>query len=305
MKRMVTLGLITCLAVLTLLSCAPMDVKIENSQKEEIKTARIGTWNLEWFGALGRSDDDIRRIATIIRELDLDVVALQEITCECILEKLAAELQYDYFISPQRVPQKLALIWDPRRVEKVEFDEKAYADLYKVAATGIGYESRQPLVFRMQIGNFDFTLMVVHLKAIPESDYSVRFRNIQYDAINEWLSKEMSQPGVDRDIIIAGDFNAFRSGISSDRLRSAGYVEFATLDLPKNEYSNIWYNREGNRILSLIDHIAVTPSLRQEEFAEVLPIYDWDEEVGRKNYEKHISDHLPLVAIFSTEKDLD
>ncbi|MBN2431707.1 MAG: endonuclease/exonuclease/phosphatase family protein [Acidobacteria bacterium] len=304
MKKILILlgiGLILVL-VIAIISRGPVPVPPPNDQPDEL---RLATWNLEWFGALGRSPDDIREIAAIIRELKLDIVALQEITCPCTLENLAEELDFQWYISPQRIPQKLALIWAPGKVKNVFFDENAYRSLEKVAFTGLSSESRQPLVFRLQSGAFDFSLIVVHLKAIPEAERSVEIRNVQYDAINRWLADELARPGAEEDIMIAGDFNAFRSGISSERLLAAGYVEFATDTLGDDEYSNIWYDRDGDRNLSFIDHIALTPSLRQEEFREILPIRDWDKNYPADAFERRISDHLPLVAIFDTTRDLD
>ena len=269
-------------------------------------TARIGTWNLEWFGALGRGEDDTRQIAAIVRELEIDVLALQEITCPGAVERLAAELPgYRYFISPQRVPQKLALLWNSERVGGVRFDRGAYDALRRVADTGLDRESRQPLVFRMEIGEFDFTLVVVHLKSIPEAERSVEIRNVQFGALNAWLRAELEAEGGERDIVIAGDFNAYTHGISSERLLAAGLVEFATADLPAGEYSNIWYGRGGVRNLSLIDQIAVTPELRAGEFVRVEPIRDWDAEIGPRRYERGVSDHLPVVAVFRTDGDID
>lgn len=266
---------------------------------------RIGTWNLEWFGALGRTPEDITRIADIIREQDIDILALEEITCECTLQALAEELGYEYYLSSQRVPQKLALLWRSEAVDEINFDTDAYNALRRVADTGLDRESRQPLVFRVVAGNFDFTLVVVHLKAIPELERSVEIRNVQYDTINAWLAAELSSANAERDIIIAGDFNSYLTGISSARLLQGGHVVFATKDLPESEYSNIWHDRDGNRNLSLIDHIAITPTLKNEEFITVEPIPDLDAELGGDDYENHISDHLPVVAVFSTDRDRD
>jgi len=302
MKRMLILLGVALILVLVIVIMSMRPAPAPDDPPGEL---RLATWNLEWFGALGRSPDDIGEIAGIIHELKLDIVALQEITCPCTLERLAGELDFRWYISPQRIPQKLALMWAPDRVTDVFFDEKAYQALERVAFTGLSSESRQPLVFRLQSGAFDFTLLVVHLKSIPEAERSVEIRNVQYDAINQWLAGELARPGAERDIVIAGDFNSFRTGVSSQRLLAAGYVEFATDTLGADEYSNIWYNRDGHRNLSFIDHIALTPSLRQEEFREVLPIRDWDKTYPQDAYERRISDHLPLVAVFDTTRDLD
>lgn len=266
---------------------------------------RIGTWNLEWFGALSRTPEDIAKIADIIREQEIDILALEEITCECTLQALAEELGYEYFISTQRVPQKLALLWRSDAVDELTFDNDAYNAMRGVADTGLDRESRQPLVFRVVAGKFDFTLAVVHLKSIPELERSVNIRNVQYDAINAWLSAELNADDPERDIIIAGDFNSYNTGISSERLLQGGHVVFATAEMPDNEYSNIWYDREGNRNLSFIDHVAITPALKGGEFLMVEPIKDLDAEFGGDEYENHISDHLPLVAVFRTDRDLD
>lgn len=300
--------LIAVAAVLFFLIAAPGAACSTPAPADEPQAAplvRVGAWNLEWFGALGRSAEDICRIAGIIRELDVDLLALEEITCPCTLDELARELGWRSFISPQRVPQKLALIWNPETVQSVVFDEESYTALRRAADTGLDRESRQPIVFDVTAGAFDFTFVVVHLKSIPEVERSVEIRNVQYDAINAWLRQRVAQPGSEKDVIIAGDFNAYTTGVSSARFLEAGLMEFATAALPRSEYSNIWYNREGQRMQSFIDHIAISTNLRAEEFVEMLPIRDWDEELGRDYYENHISDHLPIVAVFRTDRDID
>jgi endonuclease/exonuclease/phosphatase family metal-dependent hydrolase len=309
MKRSLIILSLAISALWVFVSCTPPEESAAipaQPSGERPKTVRIATWNLEWFGALDRGKEDIARIAGIIKELDIDILALEEITCPCTLEQLAADLPgYDFFLSPQRIPQKLALLWRKDRVDRAEFDQAAYDALRRVADTGLDYEMRQPLVFRMKVGEFDFTLMVVHLKSGPEAERSLEIRNIQYDTINEWLRGELEAPEAERDIIIAGDFNSYNSGVSSERLLAAGYVIFATSALPEGDYSEIWYDRNGNRNLSLIDHIALSATLRDGEFESIEPIRDWDVEIGPEEYERGCSDHLPLVTVFKTNADLD
>lgn len=298
MKKTFTVAIIAALLVLTGLSC-------ENVSSDDGPTLRIGTWNLEWFGALGRTPEDIVKIAGIIKDQHIDLLALQEITCECTLQALAEELGYNYYLSSQRIPQKLALLWNPKEVEEVEFDNDAYNALVKVADHGIGRPSRQPLVFNIKSGAFDFRMVVVHLKSIPEDKYSLEIRNIQYDTINSWLEDSLKGADAEKDIIIAGDFNSYNQGVSSERLRRARLVEFTANEYTEREYSNIWYGKGARRNLSLIDHIVVTPSLRKEEYQKLIPIKDLDVEMGTKYYENNISDHLPVVAEFRNDKDLD
>ena len=298
MKKFIVISVLTISIIALSISC-------DKASSDDGPVLRLATWNLEWFGALGRTPEDISRIAGIIKDQNLHLIALQEITCECTLKSLAEELNYEYFISTQRVPQKLALLWNPKEVQEVEFDNDAYNALVKVAEHGLGRPSRQPLVFNIKSGEFDFRLVVVHLKSVPEADYSVEVRNIQYDSINAWLKQALEGDAAEKDIIIAGDFNSFNHGISSERLRQAGLVEFTSTEYQEQEYSNIWYNRDARRSKSLIDHIAITPSLRQEEYSEILPIKDLDVELGEKYYENSISDHLPVIAVFKNDKDID
>jgi endonuclease/exonuclease/phosphatase family metal-dependent hydrolase len=273
------------------------------------KTIRLATWNLEWFGAFGRSLEDIKVIASIVEEEKIDILNLQEITCECTLKTLAEELEFDYFLSPQRVPQKLALIWNPKRIKTVRFEQEAFKALERVAKHGMGYDSRQPLVFSVKAGEFDFTLINVHLKSGPENERSVEIRNIQYDTINGWLQGELGREGSEKDIIVAGDFNSYTYGVSSERLVNAGHVWFATNNLPGGDYSSIYYTdydqEEPTRRTSLIDHIAITEALRNGEFKLIRAITDWDVKLGEEEYEMRVSDHLPVVAAFHTDADLD
>jgi exonuclease III len=309
MKNIVLYVVLVVLLLVPAAGCSNGAAEESASGNDGPELLRIGTWNLEWFGAYGRSDEDLELIADIIDKEMIDVLNLQEITCECTLEKLAEILEFEYFISPQRVPQKLALLYNPNKVESVTFEKEDFEALERVAKHGMGYDSRQPLVFTIKSNKFDFKLVNVHLKSNPENSNSVEIRNIQYDTLNQWLEEQLDNKDGEKDIIIAGDFNSYNYGISSERLVNAGHVSFITDSLPSNEYSNIWYryydDGEVSRNKSLIDHFAITDALKKGEYSHIKHIKDWDKKMDEGEYEERVSDHLPLIAVFKATQDRD
>ncbi|NJK32828.1 MAG: hypothetical protein HC927_10700 [Deltaproteobacteria bacterium] len=141
-----------------------------------------------------------------------------------------------------------------------------------------------------RFGDYDFTLFVVHLKAGREEND--RFlRDAQSLLMAQWL--EDRPASADEDVIFLGDFNDDYDADSLEPI--AREIDFLTDEL------GFAASYIGGDFFSWIDHIAVTTgSGAQDEFCSIA-VFDLDAiDMDENLYEAWVSDHLPVVAEFTT-----
>lgn len=175
------------------------------------------------------------------------------------------------------------------------------------------YAMHTPRAAHMKVGDFDFTLLTIHLTfGSGNTGESAR----ELTNILDWVARYLAQPGADPDVIITGDFNMpTKKGRtkpgwsvedvlarhptfgSADPSGSAvGPREFmALVDAPTSR------NREGAPVNNY-DHFLMTGDAYNEEYAKssagVVP-----NEFMRAIEERHgvlVADHLPISAGFYT-----
>ena len=270
--------------------------------------ARIGTYNIEWLerpgmrGGYERSEEDFYELARIIAsDYGFDLVGIAEVVDQESLNRLLTYLPgYDaVFIASGRESQHLALIYRTGRVEII--------NAYEEDAIRIGNPFLRPgLVVEARIGNFDFKLMMVHLKALFDSSSKAK-RLQQAQEINSWLDQQFADPSGERDFIVLGDMNDFLGSPPLEEIRLEGRAErmhFLTEELEPGDYSTPEYE-------STVDHIAVSadytyspPGGPEREYisgsVDILPLVDI-----YPNYILRLSDHQPVVAAFRVAVDDD
>ncbi|MBI3297680.1 MAG: endonuclease/exonuclease/phosphatase family protein [Elusimicrobia bacterium] len=164
-----------------------------------------------------------------------------------------------------------------------------------------------PRAAHMRVGNFDFTLLSIHLTfGGGDSRESAR----ELTNILDWVARYLAQPGADPDVIITGDLNIptnkgrSKPGPSVEDVvaahpafgRQGGSRRFVALvDAPTSR------NREGQPVNNY-DHVLMTGDAYDEEYAKssagVVP-----HDFMRAIEERHgtmVSDHLPVSAGFYT-----
>ena len=131
--------------------------------------------------------------ADSIKNQEIDLLALQEITCECTLETLAERLNYQYYISQQRTPQKLAILYNPDKIDSVKFNEPAYNALERVAKHGLGRDSRQPIVFDVKARKFDFQFMVSYKSVVVTKSVLMKYQKSSIENGGVWRLRSLFQ----------------------------------------------------------------------------------------------------------------
>ena len=163
---------------------------------------RVATWNLRQFSA-NRDALDYAGMAERIRDWRFDVLALQEVKGDgAAVAKLVAALNAGSLLGgPWRGEigpevgngERFAFVYNGEAVRFLGLADLPSQDLLRI--------DRTPLAGRFRSGNFDFTLVDVHLFA---SD-AARRRGEAAQVALSLLAKQL--PAGERDVIVAGDFN--------------------------------------------------------------------------------------------------
>jgi len=267
-------------------------------------SVQIGTFNLEFFTDFDRTTGTwceehnprtpqlVEELARFIDSLDIEVLALQEVENAQALELLLSFMppgKYAYIVSPQTQPetcQRVAVLYQKDEVA-VEFAGEIPLSLGQ-------YGLRNGLLVYGKVlpDGFDFTLVVVHLKAYFDPR-SVSIREKQLLLLGEWIQSYLKDPKNDQDLILAGDFNErFLTNTRAwSLLDPDGLLYVVTKDAP-DKRCRTWTDP--------IDHIVIS---QVQEYAGVAVFYDFFRDPALPNRYLY-SDHCVLWADFYIE-DLD
>lgn len=230
---------------------------------------RIATYNIH----KGRGMDGrvrIGRILRVLREIDADIIALQEVVNHHgdAPEKhqaryLAEQLGYFYMVGETRTHRKG--VWGNATLSRWKAETSCHVDL-SVA----GREPRGALRTDFRAGAGILHIFNAHLGT------SVRERRAQARLIDEWLLKAIDISG---QRIVMGDFNDWNHGLVTKTLSE----EFHLTDLLEHLPRTRAY--PGLLPLLHLDHIYIDHDLRIEKAR-----------LHRNRLSLIASDHLPLVA---------
>jgi len=261
----------------------------------EDNTFEIATWNIENFPLKDKYTIDA--LKKIIEQIDVDFIAVQEITSINDFNDLISELSgwsggYSNDAYSSGSYQKTGYLYKTSMISVSSVHNIFENDYYAFP--------RPPLMLYASVKDksgtpFDFNLIVLHLKAMSGDDNEAR-RRAASDSIKNFIDLEIAT-GADPDFIVLGDWNDHLSddighNIFKVFLDDSLNYEFLTNSL-KNQYSYIstYYPT------SLIDHILITKNVKIEYGGGLTKVLYLDEEYDE--YTKFISDHRPIVVKFS------
>jgi len=268
---------------------------------------RVGTWNIENLGKrrTPRSDEDMAAMAAFIKELGVDVLALQEINGTAPLHRLMKALGEDYqFVLGTTGTFKtgqigVGFLWNTKRVKLLQAEE--LLDLPSKTPGGDWIFHRKPVVgtFKTVATGFDFRAVVVHLKAgrlnTGENwQRNVNKRNAEVEELGKRLEALLAKSGEDQDLLILGDFNHDPSYPSAKAL--AKRFEYLK---PAEKHRSITYFDEQ------IDHLVISKGLKEEVVPGSLKIWFKRHDADPKAYKARYSDHIPVTVDLDASTDRD
>ena len=258
--------------------------KIENEYKHN-----IATWNCEFFPTA--NDSTIFALAEAITDLDLDIIAFQEIKKNGWFDKLMKIIpQYSFIISKQSSFMNQAVIF-----KKDQYSLVNSIELF--AENDYNFAGRPPLKcdFLYKENQEKISLINLHMKCC---DSGLSRRKKASKMLYEYLEEQIDTKQNDR-LIILGDWNDDLKDLEdehcfTDFLNDDKYF-FPTFDITY-DIEQASYPKEP--YVSFLDHILVTKSLVDINDYKISTIRV-DEFMGSFDvYEQYISDHLPVLLSF-------
>lgn len=261
----------------------------------------------------------LKNIAKVIKDIDADIIALQEISSIQALKDLKIE------IKKQGLYYKYLDIADQKNTSiKVAILSKFPFRYSKDLQVRAGYKYRNILETKFTIDSHDLYIFTNHWKAKsgPESMRIVSAKK---------LRQRILDIGEDKNIVLLGDFNSdYQEHITFKRERKHNDTYgktginhvLKTLEKGGRNFYNLWYDTEEENRYSYIfkrkkealDSIIVSPSLLHAKGISYIKgsianfdkkylfkkknIYRWQISGGKikKHKGKGYSDHLPVVA---------
>jgi len=257
-------------------------------------TFEVVTWNVHEFPGSGFRTIDT--LAILINDLDIDMIAFQEIADTVSFRGLLTRLPgwagvyapYDYPSTPYI---KTAVIWRTDRAT-VNYIEQLF--------TGYSYQFPRPPIHVYATvncggGQFDFHLIDMHLKALSDQESQAR-RRAAILMLKAYL--DVNVPAApDHDWMVVGDWNDELEDPQSENVfwpLLIDSLDYRFLTLPM---AGIPYWSSYPSLSSLIDHIMIASDANLEYDGGTTITLRLDDEYG--NYSYRISDHRPVMAMFA------
>jgi endonuclease/exonuclease/phosphatase family metal-dependent hydrolase len=310
MKKLILITLLLviagCSSYSTTATSPENDVVIApRSNAEEIK---IASWNIAWLGSHKynkRAADDYQQLAHYAKQLNADVIALQEVESEYWARKVFGD-DYDYYFSTKDWVQRVGVAVKKSTGFKVTAKEYKALDVGKV---------RHGMDITLTKNDKTLHLLAVHLKsgcfaapldsksvdAMPSNSVKEKKRkeactklSKQIEPLEQWVDLHASQ---DSAYMVLGDFNRrFSQDIALKYSEDKGLWQA----LNDEEQEALWTPTAtansacwGGYYKDYIDHIIFSPKARENyvdaSFEQLVFKPKYTKELSR-----NLSDHCPI-----------
>lgn len=260
-------------------------------------TARVAAWNLSGFHPIPATR--LERQVEGLALLDAEVVALVEVNPITAIDTLKAGLaamgtQYDSVILPQDNDLHIGVLFK----KGISASNARF-----LPGSDLGIPSRRKaLVVDMEVGKFDFTLIVVHLKSGRDAS-AQEMRDRQCKVIGDFITDLRDQSR--EDIVLTGDFNMIPGQDVSNfhHLGGDDLMDFVSSWDLQDRFSHILEKGRAN----LLDGFAISRTFSTEYVRGSLRLFPmhWSMDIGREHFRNTVSDHLPFVASFRIDRSRD
>ncbi len=263
----------------------------------------IATWNIEWFPKNGQTTIDY--VVQILNQLDLDILAMQELDDQELFDQMVEDLNNNYVgYYESSWFAGLAYIYNSEVVQ--------INSIYEIYTTSQYWSAfpRSPMVMDMNFMGENYFIINNHFKccgdgnfdASDDSDEETR----RYNAIN-LLKDYIDTYLFDKNVIVLGDLNddiaeSIQNNVFQNVLDDFENFTFVDYDIA-NENSSDWSYPTWP---SHLDHILITNELFDEyENSEVLTIkIDEYLDGGWNEYDYNVSDHRPVAISFHLDSSI-
>jgi endonuclease/exonuclease/phosphatase family metal-dependent hydrolase len=255
---------------------------------------KIATWNLNWLttrpaGDRGlpsdvtpRVEEDFTRLALYARELNADVIAIQEVDGFPAATKLFPRDLYSVHMTGDHVMQRVGIV--VRRGIKYEMNP----DVTALSANHL----RSGADITLHLGSSDLRVLAVHLKtgcrnqSLPKAhDRTCQELRDQVPIVAEWIAMRR-QEGMP--FIVLGDFNRWMDG--RDTMLAALRLSAPLVRATEGHSSPCWGAE------NFIDHILAGGAAANWMQADTLRVMTYRE--TDPAMKERLSDHCPVSVRF-------
>ncbi|MDQ3802242.1 MAG: endonuclease/exonuclease/phosphatase family protein [Acidobacteriota bacterium] len=264
-------------------------------------------------------ENKVQRLSRAIRNMNPDVLVLSEVNPDSVATDIKNQLSgYDVRILSQTASQNIAILFK---------NSVTVSNVQLIPGSDDGNQRlRRALAARVKVGQFDFILIGVHMKAgrprNPQTNSRdpQRIRTRQATAIANFIRQQTQ--GSERDVLLVGDYNMVPGQDAVNfRTMSPGpsnneflrYISSQALSL--SHINDCGDGGEDEVEGRLLDGFAISRVHTREFVAGSMRTINFNDasvfssETGTPftctTYTGFISDHLPLVARFRTNQDDD
>ena len=282
--------LLIIIFVLLLTACSEQLPKVEEMFGSD-NTIDVITWNIENFP---KDNQTINYVSKIINDMNIDIIALQEIENQQDFNSLINRLSDDwvgYRASSENGWGQLSYLINQRNLEITEppyiiLDQYEYYFAY-----------RPPYVVQVKFDDEEFIIINVHFKCcgngtLEDDDWDEEFRRLKS---NEYLKHYIDENFNNQNVIILGDFNDDIAENSSNNI----FMNFIN-DIEDYYFSDM-YIAEGSSAdwsfpswPSHLDHILITNELLHPNLEVQTLKLEHYIAGGWGAYHTYISDHRPV-----------
>tara|TARA_S200000501_G_scaffold155619_1_gene146823 strand:- start:15616 stop:16635 length:1020 start_codon:yes stop_codon:yes gene_type:complete len=262
----------------------------------------IATWNIEWFPKNNQVTIDY--VVEIIQQLDLDIIAIQEIDNEVMFDQMMNTLQAYSGYYQSGWFAGLGFIY---KTEVIEIN-----DIYEIYTTSTYWNAfpRSPMVMDIDFMEKNYLIINNHFKCCGDgiidfndpSDEETR-RHTAINLIKEYIDNNLDN----KRVIILGDLNdniaeAPANNVFQEILDDSVNYFFADLEIARGNISEWSYPNWPSHI----DHILITNEIFNEINTMEVKTIKIDDYLGGGwyEYDQNISDHRPVAMKINTNSPL-
>ncbi len=263
----------------------------------------IATWNIEWFPKNGQTTSEY--VAQILYQLDLDVLAMQELDDKTVFDQMVNELTNytGYYESA----------WFAGLAYIYKSDVVQINSIYEIYTTSPYWSAfpRSPMVMDMNFMGENYFIINNHFKCCGDGNFDMNDDSDEearrYNAVNflkEYIDTYLS----DKNVIVLGDLNddiaePTQNNVFQNILNDTENYTFVDSDIASGSSSDWSYPSWPSHL----DHILITNELFDEyNNSDVLTIKIDDYlDGGWNEYDYNVSDHRPVAISFHLNSSLD
>lgn len=272
------------------------------------ETLKIASWNIAWLGSHKfnkRTPVDYMELARYAKQLDADVIALQEVENAEYARKVFGD-KYNYYFSKKDWVQRVGV------AVKKSIGYKATSTEYKALDVGrvrygldvtLSKEDKRLslLAVHLKSGCFDEPLDIGSIKSMPEtSKREYKIKNActklskQIEPLETWIDSRAKE---NTPFLVLGDFNRrFNKDIEKKHNESEGFWQAIDDEGEEDMWSPTITSESacwGGYYKDYIDHIILSPKAKEKFVNSSFNQLVFEQEYSKKS-SQNLSDHCPI-----------